>query len=95
MTKSLEERRQHIMGLVPEGALLVDSWTDRDDIVTCETKVFGDGEYACVVIESHVDDGTEDGKTAFNGVVFTRGKMLQRLMRALQTAEEYTGTVHG
>jgi hypothetical protein len=95
MTKTVEERRQHIMRLVPEDARLLDSWTDQDDIVTCETKVYGDGEYACIVMESHVDDGTEDGRTALNGIVFTRGRMLQRLVQALQTAEEYTGKVQG
>jgi|SRR5215831_19029932 len=92
---SVEEKRERVMSLVPEGALLLDSWKDQDDIVTCATKVFCDGEYACIVVESHVDDGSEDGKTAFNGVVFARGEMLQRVRRALQSADGYTGTING
>jgi hypothetical protein len=56
--------------------------------------VWGDGEYACLISEDHLDDGTEDGKTAVNGVVLNR-KSLRRVIQALQSGEDYTGHVHG
>src|SRR5262245_13378569 len=46
-------------------------------------------EHACLIAESHLDDGTEDGKIALNGVVLN-SKSLERLIQAMQLAEDYT-----
>ena len=97
MSKQLtaEQRRERIMSLVPEDALLLDQWEEEQHGITVHLSVYGDGECCCVITESHLEDGPEDGRTAFNGITFGRGKMLQRVVQALQTAEDYTGKVQG
>jgi len=85
---------RNIFCMVLADALLLDARHDEDGPETHDIRVWGDGEYACMIAESHLDDGTEDGKIALNGVVLNH-KSLKRVIQALQSAEDYRGQVHG
>ena len=62
-------RRRYALSLVPDDALLIDSWKYKAEPESGEIKIWGDGEFACVFVESHLDDGTRDGKTIFSATV--------------------------